>query len=80
MEYPIKRVDLFGSYAEQRNTPESDVDLIIEFFRPYVSLIQLNCVKDKLEEALNTPVDVVHGPLPENSILEFGRRIPLYEA
>lgn len=26
-EYPISRIELFGSYAEGRNTPESDVDL-----------------------------------------------------
>ena len=26
-EFPIKRVDLFGSYAEERQTEKSDVDL-----------------------------------------------------
>ena len=40
--YPIKRVDLFGSYAEKRNTPDSDVDLLVEFYSPRVSLILLN--------------------------------------
>ena len=30
-EFPIKRVDLFGSYAEERQTEKSDVDLLIEF-------------------------------------------------
>ena len=28
-EFPIKRVDLFGSYAEERQTEKSDVDLLI---------------------------------------------------
>lgn len=29
-EYPISRIHLFGSYAEERNTPESDVDMLGE--------------------------------------------------
>lgn len=30
-EYPIKCIDLFGSYSEGRNTVNSDVDLLVEF-------------------------------------------------
>lgn len=37
-EFSIKRVMLFGSYAEGRNIAESDVDLLIEFVMPAVSL------------------------------------------
>ena len=78
--YPIKRVDLFGSYAEKRNTPDSDVDLLVEFYAPHVSLILLNQLKYSLEEGLHTPVDVVHGPLSADSLIEIGRSIPLYGA
>ena len=38
-EFPIKRVDLFGSYAEERQTEKSDVDLLIEFTSIAVSLL-----------------------------------------
>ncbi|MDO4539657.1 MAG: nucleotidyltransferase domain-containing protein [Syntrophomonadaceae bacterium] len=37
--YPIKRIDLFGSYAEGRQTEASDVDVLVEFLMPSVSLV-----------------------------------------
>ena len=79
-EYPIKKCELFGSYAENRARPDSDVDLLIEFAYPSVSLLTLNSVKYRLEELLRTEVDVLHAPLPENSMIEIGRRIPVYGA
>lgn len=79
-EYPITKAELFGSYANGCNTPESDVDIIMEFNTPQISLLTLSSVKLRLEELLQTNVDVVHGPLPEDSILEINRRIPLYGA
>ena len=78
LEYPIKKADLFGSYAEGRNRPDSDVDLLIEFLSPRVSLLTMNALKYRLEELLETRVDVVHGPLPEGCMLEVGRRVPVY--
>ena len=48
-EFPIKRVDLFGSYAEERQTEKSDVDLLIEFTSIAVSLLLLASLRDRLE-------------------------------
>lgn len=79
-EYPIKKAELFGSYANGTSHPGSDVDLLLEFNDPRVSLLTLNNVKYRLEDILKTEVDVVHGPLPENSMLEIDRRISLYGA
>jgi len=79
-EYPIKKAELFGSYANGTNRADSDVDLLLEFNTPHVSLLTLNQVKYRLEELLGTPVDVVHGPLSEESFLEIDRRVPLYGA
>ena len=79
-EYPIKKAELFGSYANGSHHTDSDVDLLLEFMTPSVSLLTLNAVKYRLEEILKTAVDVVHGPLPENSILEIDRRISVYGA
>lgn len=79
-EYPITKVELFGSYAEGRNQQDSDVDLLVEFSSPRVSLITLNGLKCRLEEILNTEVDVIHGPLPDGAMLEINRRIPVYGA
>ena len=78
LEYPIKKAELFGSYAEGRNRPDSDVDLLIEFLSPRVSLLMLNALQYRLEELLNTRVDVVHGPLPEGCMLEVGRKMQVY--
>ena len=79
-EYPIKKAELFGSYADGSNRADSDVDLLLEFESPRVSLLTLNNVKYRLEDILKTEVDVVHGPLPEDSMIEIDRRIHLYGA
>lgn len=79
-EYPIKKAELFGSYANGTNHADSDVDLLLEFDAPRVSLLTLNSVKYRLEDILKTEVDVVHGPLPQDSMLEIDRRISLYGA
>ena len=49
-EYPIKCVDLFGSYASGNYHQNSDVDLLVEFHTDRVSLLTLNSVKYRLEE------------------------------
>ena len=79
-EYPLRKVELFGSYADGRNTPQSDVDLLVEFAQPQISLLTLSALKFRMEELLGTDVDIIHGPLPEGSLLEVDRRIPLYGA
>ncbi|MGM9936326.1 MAG: nucleotidyltransferase family protein [Candidatus Ornithomonoglobus sp.] len=79
-EYPIISIELFGSYAEGRNTPESDVDLLVKFQTTSVSLITLCSLKNRLEELLSVPVDVVHAPVPKGSIIEIGKVVPLYAA
>ena len=79
-EYPLRKVELFGSYASGKNTPQSDVDLLVEFMQPRVSLLTISALKVRMEELLGTDVDIVHGPLPEDAMLELDRRIPLYGA
>ena len=79
-EYPIKKAELFGSYANGGNRPDSDVDLLVEFTTPRVSLLTINSIKYRLEDLLNVNVDVVHGPLSADSMIEADRRISLYGA
>lgn len=76
-EFPIKKAELFGSYANGRSTPGSDVDLLVEFTTPQVSLLTLNRVKFRLEEILKADVDVVHGPLNEDSMIELDGSVSL---
>ena len=68
--YALRTVALFGSYAEGRATPQSDIDLLVEFETPSVSLIRLNALKYDLEDALGLPVDVIHAPLPADSMIK----------
>lgn len=78
--YPVKRVALFGSRARGDNRPDSDVDLLFEFNEPYVSLIMLSGLKIDLQEKLNLNVDVIHAPIPKDSLLEIDKEVELYAA
>jgi len=33
-EYSVKSIGLFGSYADETNTEESDIDILLEFEKP----------------------------------------------
>ena len=79
-EYPITRIDLFGSYANGTNTEKSDVDLLVEFETAAISLLTLSSLKIRMEELLNISVDVIHSPIPEDSIIEIEKVVPLYAA
>lgn len=79
-EFNIKRVALFGSYAENRQTTKSDVDLLVEFFIPAVSLFTLADIKNRLEELLGVEVDVIHAPLPHNSLINPQKVVEIYAA
>jgi hypothetical protein len=77
--YPIKRITLFGSRADGTNRIDSDVDLIIEF-TSQVSILTLSQIKCELEELLGLNVDVIHGPIREDDMIEVGKVIELYAA
>lgn len=78
-EFPIKKITLFGSRANNTNREDSDVDLIIEFSAP-VSLLTLSRVRLRLEELLQLNVDVVHGPLRAEDLLVVDKEVELYVA
>lgn len=56
-EFAVKALFLFGSVAWDQATPESDVDLLVEFNRP-VGLFTLLGLQSFLEELLGCSVDV----------------------
>ncbi len=80
-EYPILKIQLFGSYADGTNTPESDVDILIEFNPDAViTLLTLCRIKYRMEELLNISVDVITLPIPEDSLIEINEVVSLYAA
>jgi predicted nucleotidyltransferase len=57
-ELGVRSLDLFGSVARGESTPESDVDLIVDFDRP-IGLFHFFRVQRRLEEILGHRVDLV---------------------
>lgn len=56
-EYGVKRIGLFGSYAKDIPTEESDIDLVVEFERPIgFRFMELT---EYLERLLKKKVDVL---------------------
>jgi len=55
--YPIRRLALFGSVARNEHTPQSDIDILVEFSQP-VGFQFFELAKD-LENYLGQPVDLV---------------------
>lgn len=77
-EYSIKTVVVFGSYAEGTASNESDVDILVEFLVPAVSLLTLTRLKHRLENELNTRVDVIHSPLGADPMITLGKVVLVY--
>lgn len=55
--YGIKNLGIFGSVARGEQRKQSDIDIYYE--GEPLSLFKLSDLKDKLEQTLNTPVDLV---------------------
>ncbi len=70
---------MFGSYADGTCTEDSDLDLLVEFKKPYVSLFTLSELKSRLEELFGKPVDVLHAPLPDSATIEIESERTVYE-
>ncbi len=60
-----RAVELFGSVARGDDTPDSDIDFLVEFDKGS-SLFDLMDLQEALQELLGVPVDVVSvgGPKP----------------
>jgi len=74
-EFPIVKASYFGSYAENRATENSDLDLLVKFNEPSVSILTIIKLKHFLEERLAKPVDIIHAPPPPGAIIEIDRQV-----
>ena len=79
-QYNLKKVTLFGSRANGTAKENSDVDLLVEFTTPSISLLKLISLKHMLEEIWNLEVDVIHGPKKESWMIEIDKEIEIYAA
>lgn len=78
-KYPISKIILFGSQAAGTENENSDIDLILEFSAP-ISLLTLSSIQCELEEAVGVPVDVIHGPITKEDMIEIKNEVILYSA
>lgn len=74
----LMHVDLFGSRANGTDKEDSDVDLLIELSRPS-TLLTLSGIKIRFEELLGLDVDVVHSPIPKDSLLIINKKVEIYD-
>ena len=79
-KYNLKKVTLFGSRANGNFREDSDIDLIVEFSTYAVSLVKIISLKYKLEEILQVRVDIVHGPIEADDMLEINKEVEIYAA
>ena len=79
-EYPVKRVELFGSYANGTADTQSDVDFLVEFSENLTSLLHICGLRETLSELLNMDVDIVKLPRKPDDGLLIDRTVLLYGA
>jgi uncharacterized protein len=73
-EYSVSRIAIFGSVARDTMTPDSDVDLLVEFSSPIG--FRLNQLAEYLEELLGRKVDLITKDGVENiRVKEVARSI-----
>ncbi len=58
INYGVKRIYIFGSYAKGTADENSDLDLLIEKGKP-LSLLSLSGIRQDVQDALGLPVDIV---------------------
>ena len=79
-EYGVKKISVFGSYAREADTVNSDIDILVELTNKFgiYKFIQL---KQNLEAALGKSIDLVETeclePLIKDTVLS--EAITIYE-
>ena len=79
-DYPVRQVQLFGSYAEGFANEKSDVDVLVEFGERPITLWDFCGFQQALSDLLNVKVDIVKLPLSEETSkdLEVQKVVQLY--
>jgi len=79
---PVNRAWLFGSYSRGEETPESDIDLLVEMSPNNLTMLGFLKIQTRLEKATEKPVDFIE----DECLEDFARvsadrdKILIYEA
>ena len=68
-EYNPEMIGIFGSYARNESTPESDLDILVRF-KSTLSLLQLVHVENLISQKLGIKVDLVTEGAVKNKIVK----------
>lgn len=58
INYSVKKIGIFGSFAQGRQTRKSDLDVLVEFSRP-IGFFKFVALENFLTQVLKTQVDLV---------------------
>ncbi|MFW6283111.1 MAG: nucleotidyltransferase family protein [Minisyncoccales bacterium] len=77
-EYGVTKAAVFGSYAKEENSKESDIDILVKI-EADISLLDFVELKQKLEDKLNKKVDLVEYQTIKPSLREeiLNTQIPI---
>ena len=68
---PVKKAWLFGSFARGEETPESDIDLLVEYDKnAHISLLAISHMMGELEKSTGRRVDLIE----EGCLLPFAAK------
>ena len=79
---PILKAWLFGSFSRGEDTPESDVDILVQMAPNDLTMLGFLKIQTRLEKAISRPVDFIE----EDCLEDFARpsadrdKILIYEA
>lgn len=79
LKYPIKKMSIFGSYADGTATEDSDLDLLVEFLSSNISLFTLYAIKEEIEDRIGKKVDLIHSPIEPDSYININKVVDIYE-
>lgn len=77
-KYDLESVELFGSYASGKETPNSDIDFLVKFNKEIPSIFEVAGLQYELEKKLSVPVDVVTLPIINKKKFSIAERVFLY--
>jgi len=77
-KYKVKRIGLFGSYANNKQKDTSDIDFLVEFEED-ADLIHFIGLSRYLEEIFNTKVDVISKPSLKEELKQHILKEVIYE-
>jgi len=77
-KYKIKNAYYFGSYARGTQTEDSDLDMLVDFGTPFVSLFDIARLSCELEEILGKGIDIICLPLSPETYLSIEKVVRCY--